>query len=89
MLLLWFLLGGTVELLNAALRARSVRGLGVASPVSGMAWVIGGLALRVAWTALMLMLAFRQSALYGVAALLGYWSSRWLAILWINRRYPV
>lgn len=83
MAVLWFFAGAGIEVLNTFTRKWSVdrmRGR------IGIVWIVGGVFLRTAGTAVLLMLAFRHSAASGAAGLVGYLLCRWAMIWWINRR---
>jgi hypothetical protein len=80
---LWFVLGAGVEVLNTLTRKWSVERL---QSRAGAVWIVGGVVLRTAGTAVLLMLAFRHSAASGMAGLVGYLICRWVMIWWINRR---
>jgi hypothetical protein len=83
MIALWFLAGSAAEVLNTLSRRWSVDHL------QGSLWslvtFVGFWALRLAGTALVLMLAFRHAAVSGLAALVGYLVCRWVVIWWISR----
>ena len=83
MVVLWFVLGAGVEVLNTLTRKWSVERL---QSRAGAARIVGGFVLRTAGTAVLLMLAFRHSVASGVAGLMGYLICRWAMIWWINRR---
>ena len=85
MVLVWFLIGGSVEVLNALTRWWSVERLGLHARGLSMTILVGGYVLRLGLTGLVLVLAFRHGVLSGVAALVGYWVCRWVAIWRINR----
>ena len=69
MFVLWFLAGVGIEVLNTLTRKWSVE---QAQSRGSVAWIVGGVVLRMTGTAVLLMLAFRHSAVSGVAGLVGY-----------------
>jgi hypothetical protein len=85
MIVLWFLAGCAVEVLNVLSRVWSVERISSPAPAVGL--VVGSLLLRLAGTALVLALAFRHSVASGLMAFAGYWICRWIAIEWANRRF--
>jgi hypothetical protein len=50
-----------------------------------LGWLLVGIGFRLAFTAVVLMLAFRHDAAYGLSSLVGYLVGRWVMIWWINR----
>ena len=78
---LWFLAGASVEVLNTFTRKWTVGRLPSAVSVG---WITGGLLFRLAVTAGILVLAFRDSVGSGAAALAGYMLCRWATIWWIH-----
>ena len=82
MVVLWFLAGAGIEVLNTLTRKWSVDRV---QSRGGVAWIVGGVVLRMVGTAVLLMLAFRHSALSGAAGLVGYLICRWVMIWWVNR----
>ena len=86
MAVLWFLAAAGIEVLNTFLRKWSVERL---QSRTGAALVLGGMVFRMVGTAVVLMLAFRHSALSGAAGLIGYLASRWAMIWWINRQTDI
>ena len=83
MVVLWFMAGAGIEVLNTFTRKWSVDRM---QSRVGAAWIAGGVILRLAGTAVLLMLAFRHSLASGVAGLVGYLICRWVMIWWIDRR---
>jgi hypothetical protein len=83
MVVLWFLAGAAIEVLNTLTRKWSVERLG--SPLS-VVLLAGGAVLRLVVTSAIVMLGFRYSAGSGAAALVGYLCSRWVMIWWVNCR---
>jgi hypothetical protein len=81
--ILWFLAGVAVEVVNALSRKWTVERLGQRAL---MGWVAGGYILRLAMTSAVLVLAFQHRPISGVAALLGYICSRWAAMFWMHRQ---
>lgn len=87
MALLWLLAGAAVEAVNTMTRKWSAAQLGRRSVDRRLVWMwlAAGFLFRLAATGLVLVLAFRHSALSGLASLVGYWICRWAAIWWIHR----
>jgi hypothetical protein len=85
MVFVWFLAGGSVEVLNALMRRWSVERLSLDARGLSVAIFAGGFVLRLGLTGLVLVFAFRHSALSGVAALVGYWICRWIMIWRVTR----
>jgi hypothetical protein len=81
MVILWFLAGAGIEVLNTLTRKWSVERV---QGRGAVVWIVGGVVLRMVGTAVLLMLAFRHSAVSGVAGLVGYLICRWVMIWWIN-----
>ena len=85
MIVLWFLAGGAIELLNMLTRKWFVE----KAPALGMGFVavlfVGGVLLRITGTALVLALGFRHSVASGAAALVGYFVGRWSTVWWVHR----
>lgn len=86
MSLLWLLLGVALGLLNALTMAATVRGLAPTAAIYPLRRVFGGMAARWLWTAILLIVALRQSAGAGLAAFAGLWIARWAAIAWWSGR---
>lgn len=86
-MILWFLAGVTVEVLNTLSRKWSVDQFFSRSSVGWIAWLIiaTGFVLRLGMTSVVIMLGFRRSVADGAAALVGYWLSRWAMIWWQHR----
>jgi hypothetical protein len=82
----WFLAGGAVEAMNTLLRQWSVGVLGSHGSTHALVGIIGGFVLRLAGTASVLMVAFSHDLAFGLAALLGYWTCRWVMLWRIHRR---
>ncbi len=80
---LWFLAGAAVEVVNALSRKWTVERL---SQRALIGWVAGGYVLRLAMTSAVLVLAFRHRPISGAAALLGYLCSRWVTMFWMHRQ---
>jgi hypothetical protein len=91
MVVVWFLAGAVVEVLNNLLRHWSVAQLGLrggdAGPKrsSSVNQFIAGFVVRLGVTSLVLVLAFRRGVASGLAALVGYWVCRWVMVWWMNR----
>jgi hypothetical protein len=83
--LLWFLAGCGVEVVNTFLRQWSVHAIGLRNPTYVFGGIIGGFLIRLAGTAVILLLAFRHNLLSGMAALVGYWVCRGAMVWWMNR----
>jgi hypothetical protein len=81
--ILWFLAGVAVEVVNTFSRKWTVERLG---QHLALGWVVGGYILRLAMTSAVLVLGFRHQAISGAAALMGYICSRWAMVLWLHRR---
>jgi hypothetical protein len=79
---LWFAAGAGAEVLNTITRKWTVERL---QGFSTLGWLLVGIAFRLAFTAVVLMLAFRHDPAYGASALGGYLICRWVMIWWINR----
>ena len=73
---LWFVAGAAVEVLNTFTRKWTVERL----RLSFLGWLFAGIAFRLAFTAVVLMLAFRRDPVYGASALVGYLVGRWRMI---------
>ena len=82
----WFLAGGAVEVLNNAIRHWSVGRLGLHKRGRTVFRLIVGYVLRLVLAASVLVLAFRHGAASGLAALIGYWISRWVVLWRLHRR---
>jgi len=82
MVVLWFLAGAAIEVLNMLTRKWSVERLG---SLASAAWLAGGAVLRLVLTSAIVVLGFRQSPASGVAALAGYVCCRWIMIWWVDR----
>lgn len=80
---LWFLAGVAVEVVNTLSRKWTVERLGQRLLFG---WVAGGYILRLAMTSAVLVLGFRYQPICGAAALMGYICSRWAMVLWLHRR---
>ena len=85
MVLVWFVAGSIVEVLNALMRWWSVGRLSPDARGLSMAIFTGGFVLRLGLTGLVLLMAFRHSVLSGVAALVGFWICRWVMIWRVTR----
>ena len=83
MVILWFLAGAAIEVLNTLTRRWSVDRL---HNWASMGWIAGGLVFRLATTSVILMLGFRHRPSSGVAALMGYLVCRWVMIWRIHRQ---
>ena len=83
MVVLWFLAGAGIEVLNTLTRKWSVERV---QSRGSATWIVGGVVLRTVGTAVLLMLAFRHSVASGVAGLVGYLICRWVMIWWINHK---
>jgi len=84
--LLWLLAGIALGLGNALTMASTVRGLAPTAATYPLRRVFGGVAVRWLWTAVLLVVALRQSAGAGLAAFAGLWIARWAAIAWWSIR---
>jgi hypothetical protein len=85
MAILWFLAGCATEVLNMFTRRWTVGHLGGQSPRQVVLLVMVGYVGRLAWTGVVLLLAFRRNLASGLAALLGYWVCRWAMVWWTSR----
>jgi hypothetical protein len=91
MVVVWFLIGGVVEVLNNVLRRWSVARLDLRGGDAGsghgplVTGFVAALVVRLAMTSLVLVLAFRQGFAPGLAALVGYWICRWVIVWWTTR----
>ena len=83
-MILWFLAGAAVEVLNTLSRKWSVDWIFAAPGMGAMAWliIVAGFVLRLGMTGGVIVLGFRQGVADGAAALIGYWLSRWAMIWW-------
>ena len=89
---LWLPAGLLVGLLNVVSIARTVGWLRpeeggspkVAPPVAALSLIASGFVLRLILSALVLVVALRQSALAGLLAFAGLWLGRWTVLFWVN-----
>jgi hypothetical protein len=87
MIVLWFLAGGAVEVLNMFTRKWFVERAPALGTGSVAVLFLAGVLLRVSGTALVLALGFRHSVASGAAALVGYLVGRWCTVWWVHRRH--
>ncbi len=86
MIVLWFLVGGAVEALNALTRRWFVERLHSYGPSLAITLFVGGYLFRLVSMAFALLLAFRHSFGSGLTAFAGYWICRWI---WIWRTHAI
>ncbi len=80
MAVVWFLAGGLAEWVNMLVRRWTVMQSSRLKPGGAVALVLLGFLFRLAWMALVLGLAVAWSPVYGIAAFVGFWVSRWVLI---------
>lgn len=84
--MIWFVLGGLWGALSIAFQVWSVRRLDPRPSPLAVAWVIGGVGLRLGWIALLLALALRQGIGPGLSAFAGIWLARWIMIYRLHKQ---
>ncbi len=86
---LWLFIGALVGLLNVACIAGMVARLRPGWDVRAASTLVSGFALRLILSALVLVVALRQSAAAGLFAFAGLWLARWAALFWTHAKCGV
>ena len=84
-LILWFLGGAGLGLLNMVLLVRSVRLLNPGARAGSMQRVLTGFFLRYALTVMALVLAIQEGLGPMLAVGLGLWLARWMGVVVVQR----
>ena len=84
MIALWLLLGALTEGLNSFTRWWTVARIRADLQSNALTLTLGGMALRLALVAAVLIAALRQGILPGLLAFTGVWLSRSAAVIWFH-----
>lgn len=85
---LWLLAGGLVGMVNSLTRQWAVARLQAEMQGSALSLILGGLALRLALVAVLLIAGLKHGIVPGLLAFGGLWLARSAAVIWIQASGP-